>query len=70
MYNSVTVGNNIRKARLAKNYSQDYLGFKLGISQNGYSKIELGYSNLSLLNFLKISEVLGVDRNELLIGLD
>lgn len=35
------VASNIRKIRELRNYTQDYLAAKLGISQNAYSKIEL-----------------------------
>jgi transcriptional regulator with XRE-family HTH domain len=66
MYNSKAVANNIRNARLFRNYSQDYLGFKLGITQNGYSKIELGQSEISLRRVIDIAEILEVDVNRLI----
>ena len=52
---------NIRKIRAEKNYTQDYLAAKLGISQNAYSKIELGYSSITLNRMISIAEILGVD---------
>lgn len=61
-----TVSANIRKARLFRNYSQDYLAYKLNISQNGYSKIELGYTKLSLERIVAIAEVLEVELFRLL----
>lgn len=66
MYNIKNIPNNIRSARLMRNYSQDYLAMKLKMSQNGYSKIELGYTQLSLHKFLIIAEVLEVDLMDLL----
>jgi transcriptional regulator with XRE-family HTH domain len=66
MYNIKNIPNNIRNARLMRNYSQDYLAMKLKMSQNGYSKIELGYTQLSLSKFLIIAEVLEVDVMDLL----
>jgi transcriptional regulator with XRE-family HTH domain len=66
MYNSKTLAANIRKTRLMRNYSQDYLAFKLGMSQNGYSKIELGYSALSVDNLMIIASALEVDIKQLL----
>lgn len=66
MYNAKAVASNIRNARLFRNYSQDYLGFKLGISQNGYSKIELGQSEISLRRIVDIAEILEVDINRLI----
>lgn len=70
MYNSKILAANIRKARLHRNYSQDYIAFKLGISQNGYSKIELGYSQPSVEKLLTIADVLEVDIKQLLGDVD
>jgi transcriptional regulator with XRE-family HTH domain len=53
-----SVAANIRKIRESKNYTQDYLAVKLGISQNAYSKIELGYSKLALDRLLHICSIL------------
>ena len=52
---------NIRKIREFKNYTQEYLAAKLNISQNAYSKIELGYSSITLTRLIHISEILEVD---------
>ena len=60
------VVSNIRKTREIKNYTQDYLAAKLRISQNAYSKIELGYSNITLSRLIEISEILEVDLMELI----
>jgi transcriptional regulator with XRE-family HTH domain len=61
MYNTATLARNIRKARLYRNYSQDYLAYKLNMSQNGYSKIELGQSTLSVEKLIIIAQTLEVD---------
>jgi transcriptional regulator with XRE-family HTH domain len=61
MYDIKVVAANIRKVRLTRNYSQDYLAYKLNISQNGYSKIELGYTTLSVEKLIIIAKVLEVD---------
>ena len=58
---SKLVVSNIRKIRAERNYTQDYLAAKLGISQNAYSKIELGYSSITLNRMISIAEILGVD---------
>ena len=55
------VAGNIRKVREFRHYTQDYLAAKLGISQNAYSKIELGYSKITLDRLFQIGEVLEVD---------
>jgi len=61
-----TVAGNIRRIRVFRNYTQDYLAAKLGISQNAYSKIELGYSKISLERLFSISMILEVDLMKLL----
>jgi transcriptional regulator with XRE-family HTH domain len=69
MYNIEIIGTNIRNARLFRNYSQDYLAYKLKISQNAYSKVELGYTKITLERFIKIAEILEVDINDLFISI-
>jgi transcriptional regulator with XRE-family HTH domain len=69
MYNIDVVAANIRKARLYRNYSQDYLAAKLKISQNAYSKVELGQTRVTLERLTIIAEVLEVPLAEL-IGKD
>lgn len=56
-----SVASNIRGVREFRKYTQDYLAAKIGISQNAYSKIELGYSNINLERFFRISQILAVD---------
>ncbi|MDB4920616.1 helix-turn-helix domain-containing protein [Mucilaginibacter sp.] len=58
--------SNIRKIREFRNYTQDYLSAKLRISQNAYSKIELGYSNVTLNRLIEIAEILEVELADLL----
>jgi transcriptional regulator with XRE-family HTH domain len=64
-----TVASNIRKIREFRNYSQEYLAAKLEISQNAYSKIELGYSNITLGRLFHIASILEVELMDL-INLD
>ena len=54
----------VRRSEL--NYSQDYVAYKLGISQNSYSKIELGYVQLTLDRFFSICKIMDIDIAELL----
>jgi transcriptional regulator with XRE-family HTH domain len=61
MFKIETVATNIRTARLYRNYSQDYLASQLKISQNAYSKIELGYTKIGLERLIIISTVLEVE---------
>jgi len=60
MYSDKITGANIKSARLAKNYSQDYIAGKLSISQNAYSKLELGYIRIKLENLIIIADVLNI----------
>ena len=60
------VAGNIRKVREYRNYTQDYLAAKLDISQNAYSKIELGYSKITLDRLFHIASILEVEVTQLL----
>ena len=60
------VASNIRKVREFRNYTQDYLAAKLEISQNAYSKIELGYSKITLDRLFHIALILEVQVMELI----
>lgn len=61
-----TVASNIRKIREHHHYTQEYLAVKLNISQNAYSKIELGYTKITLERLFQIAEILEIDTLELL----
>lgn len=60
------IGVRIKRLREDKNYSQDYLAQKLGITQKAYSKIETNQTRLSVDNLLRISEVLETSINKIL----
>jgi transcriptional regulator with XRE-family HTH domain len=60
------VASNIRRVREFKNYTQDYLAAKLEISQNAYSKIELGYSKITLDRLFHIAVILEMEVTDLL----
>ena len=55
------IAANIRNKREFRNYTQEYLAFKLNISQNAYSKIELGYTKITVERLFQIAEVLELD---------
>lgn len=52
---------NIRKIREYRNYTQEYLAAKLRISQNAYSKIELGHTKITIDRLFRIAGILEVD---------
>jgi len=56
-----TVAANIRKVREFRDYTQEYLAMKLGISQNAYSKIELAYTRITLERLIQIAAILEID---------
>ncbi|QNL50731.1 helix-turn-helix transcriptional regulator [Olivibacter sp. SDN3] len=62
------VASNIKKLREYRNYTQLYMAEKLGISQNAYSKMELGYSKISLDKLFSIAAALEIPHTELLLN--
>ncbi|RAJ22881.1 helix-turn-helix protein [Pedobacter cryoconitis] len=55
--NAKNVAFNIKKIREHKNYTQIYLAKRLAISQNAYSKIELGYSKITINRLFAIAQI-------------
>ena len=53
-----TVAARLKKIRLKKNYSQEYVASKIGLSQKAYSKIENNETRLNVETLLLLSEVL------------
>ncbi|QEM11160.1 MULTISPECIES: helix-turn-helix domain-containing protein [Mucilaginibacter] len=64
------ITDNIRKLRESRNYSQEYMAGKLRISQNTYSKLELGYTALTLERLILIAAILEVSLISLVITPD
>lgn len=61
------IGNRIRKIRKEKEYSQEYVALKLGISQGTYQRIESGNAEkMDIDVILGIAEVLEVDPIDLI----
>lgn len=61
-----SISTNIRKKREYRNYTQEYLAARLHISQNAYSKIELGYTKITVERLFQIAEVLEFSVAELI----
>jgi transcriptional regulator with XRE-family HTH domain len=59
-------GSIIRKYRELRNYSQEYVAGKMGISQNAYSKIENNITQLTVSHIRQISAILEVSIMDLL----
>src|SRR5690606_20040247 len=61
-----TIEEKIRNVRELKNFTQEYMAEKLGITQAGYSKIESGATKLSYSKLAEISKILSIEVEELL----
>ena len=58
----------IKKIRIEKGYSQEYMADMLNISQNSYHKLERGHTKISLLKFIEIAKILEIETSELING--
>jgi transcriptional regulator with XRE-family HTH domain len=56
----------IKQIRELKNFTQDYVAQKLGLSTRAYSKIETGETQLTINRLNEISGILGVQPMEVL----
>jgi len=52
---------NMRNGRLMRNYSQEYMALQLHISQNAYSKMEIGRTRITVESVFKVAAVLELD---------
>jgi transcriptional regulator with XRE-family HTH domain len=62
----MNTGEKIRQFRTIKGFSQEYVGQKLGVSQNVISNIETGIKISNIEDLLKLSIILEVTLMELL----
>jgi len=60
------IASNMRDARMMRNYSQEYVAMQLKISQNAYSKMEMGRTRITVVALFKIADALEVDLDTLL----
>ena len=58
---AIEINRNIKIIREMRNYTQEYVAEKLGMTQAGYCKIEKGISNLSLEKLNEIADILEVN---------
>lgn len=56
----------IRLNRQIKGYSQEYMAFMLNISQNAYSKLERGETELTIPRLYEIVEILDISIKSIL----
>lgn len=62
----LSFAKNLKSCRQAKGISQEELALNAGFSRSYYTEIETGKRNPSLLNLVKIINVLEVDANALM----
>ncbi len=60
------IGHSLRKIREIKGLKQETVAKKLGLTTNGYGKIERGESTIHLERLNQIAEVFGVSANDIL----
>ena len=60
MDQQATIGDKIKFVRELRGYKQDFVATQLGISQNGYSKIERGETDVPYSRLEQISDVLDI----------
>jgi transcriptional regulator with XRE-family HTH domain len=60
------IGRKLRLLREFRNYSQEYLAEKLGITQNAYSRIENDQTRITTDRLAKLATILNVPSTELL----
>ena len=58
-------GNKLRLLREFRNYSQDYVAKKLGITQNTYSRVENNQTRITTERLHQIAQILNVPVGEL-----
>ena len=58
---TATVGENIKRFRELRGYSQDFMAHKMNITQGSYAKIEKENTKLTLERLQQISEILELD---------
>ncbi|MBD1365058.1 helix-turn-helix transcriptional regulator [Mucilaginibacter sp. ZT4R22] len=56
----------IRSRRLQLNYTQEYIAYKLNMSQNAYSKLELGYTAVTIERLVELCDALEMDVYDML----
>jgi transcriptional regulator with XRE-family HTH domain len=60
------IGDNIRRVRTRKGYSQQLVADRIGISQSKLNRIESNQSNISAKELLELCGILEVDTMELM----
>ncbi|MCX6843151.1 MAG: helix-turn-helix transcriptional regulator [candidate division WOR-3 bacterium] len=62
------IGQNLKKARLAKGWSQEQLSFESGLHRTYVGAVERGERNITVINLRKLANVLDVKLSALVKG--
>lgn len=62
----MSIHSKIRSMRMIKGYSQEYMANKLNISQNAFSRLELGHAALTIDRLHQIASIFEIKIEELL----
>ena len=60
------IGNKIKMVRCSKEFSQEYVSLKLGISQTAYSRLEKGKTAMTDRKLSAIATILEVSKEDIL----
>ena len=58
-------GQNIRKIRRSKDFTQEYMAFEMGISQKAYSDIENSKVKINIEILTKVSNILEIKPSDI-----
>lgn len=61
------LGAAVKKQRLLQSISQEELAFQCGITRNQVSLIERGLVNIKYITFIKLSSILPLDLDNLIV---
>ncbi len=67
-YEYKPISERIRKARLAKNYTQEYVAMRCNVDKTQISQIEIGKSGISIPTLMSLSDVLEISADYILFG--
>lgn len=58
---AITIGQRIRRIRTGKDFNQQDMATKLGITAGAYAKIERGETDPSITRLYSIADILGIE---------
>lgn len=65
---AVLIGENIRRFRRRKDYSQENIAEELNVSLSTFSRMEKGITSMNVLQLLHLAAILEVSVEEILEG--